>query len=179
MGPIRDLTWLTCGVASHADQTPELPSEDWAWASTHLPIACVDLVPVTRDSSCHVSQVGLILRHSPFGDVWCHLGGRVRYNETLEQAAKRHLSETLESTEVPALGMDPFFVNQYFPDQRLGLGHDPRKHAIAICYTLTFEEPALLIPRGEALAFQWFPNDSLPSPEKLWPGSQYMLSRLA
>lgn len=145
----------------------------------HLPIACVDLVPVTRDSSGDIRQIGLILRHSPFGDVWCHLGGRVRYGETLASASKRHLNETLDVTEAPVIGNDPFFVNQYFPDQRPGLGHDPRKHAIAICYTLTFEDSGAFVPRGEALAFQWFDHDMTPSDEHLWPGSQLMLNRVS
>ena len=39
----------------------------WQWISATLPIACVDVLPVVRDTSGGVVRIGLIERESPLG----------------------------------------------------------------------------------------------------------------
>ena len=158
-----------------------LDDDEWAGAVMHLPIACVDLVPVTRNLSGVIDRIGLVRREgSPSGrPVWCHLGGRVLINETLNDAAFRHLEDTLSNTGPIIIAPEPFFVNQYFRAPKEGFGLDFRKHAIAICYLIEFgnvdDSP---IPKGEALDFTWFALDNLPVDDELWPGCKIMLDRL-
>ncbi|GAB6903639.1 hypothetical protein JCM9957A_67310 [Kineosporia succinea] len=144
----------------------------------NLPIACVDLLPVQRDDTGRVSHVGLIERDSPMGRRWCHLGGRVGYDESLQEAGRRHLEDSLRDIGGVVVETEPYFVNQYFPSPRAGMGVDPRKHAVAVCYLALF--PSGSAPRAqgsEALNFQWFPVDALPDDDDFWPGSLLMIRR--
>lgn len=107
-----------------------LSDSEWANAVTHLPIACVDLVPISRNVVGAISRIGLIRRKdSPTGEpVWCHLGGRVLVNELLIDAAHRHLTATLDHTGPTIIQREPFFVNQYLRQASDGVGVDHRKH---------------------------------------------------
>lgn len=161
-----------------------LPAGTYALVERSVPLACVDFVPVretvTPDAATHV-EVGLILRDSPFGRVWCHLGGRIGRGETIRGALLRHAADTLNaSLDLPA-DPQPDHVYQWFPpDDRpadaaaLAHGDDPRKHAIGLSYLARLVgEPS---PRNEALDFGWFAPGALPEP--LWPGSAQLLERL-
>jgi ADP-ribose pyrophosphatase YjhB (NUDIX family) len=148
-----------------------LTDDEFSWASRHLPIACVDILPVVRDASGRVASVGLIRRDSPFGPVWCQVGGRLLYGETLDEGAQRHISETLGDVAA-TVGDEPFFVNEYFPQPRPPHGVDPRKHAVAVCFTADLGEPRITTG-GEATDFAWFNVDALP--DDLWPGTRRML----
>jgi ADP-ribose pyrophosphatase YjhB (NUDIX family) len=143
-----------------------------------VPILCVDFVPVRRRNAR--TEVGLILRDSPFGRVWCHLGGRVQHGETLADAIRRHAFDTLD-VEID-LGPDPqpVWVYQWFPDElrpQTGLvaGRDPRKHAIGLSFVIDLagKQPE---PRDEALDFAYFAPTKLPSP--LWPGCGNLIRQL-
>jgi hypothetical protein len=143
-----------------------------------IPIACVDFVAVRRGE--RGTEVGLILRESPFGQVWCHLGGRIQHGETVGDAIRRHTCDTLD-VEID-LGPDPqpLWVYQWLPDEyrpQTGLvtGRDPRKHAIGLSFVvdLTAED---VRPQNEALDFAYFPIGALPQP--LWPGCEYLVRQL-
>lgn len=157
-----------------------LEDAQWEEVVGRVPIACIDLLPVTRDAFGNVDRIGLILRDgAPSGvPVWCHLGGRVRLGETLTDAAHRHLAETLLDTGAANVGTESFFVNQYFPTPVAGAGRDNRKHAISSCYLVEFAPESAPRPRGEALAFQWFTATDVPSGDDLWPGCELMLERV-
>lgn len=140
-----------------------------------MPITCVDFVPLRGDA-----EIGLILRESPFGRVWCHLGGRVLHGETVAGALRRHAHDTLAVGLDLPLNPQPRFVYEWFPPDIAPTdgtvyGDDPRKHSIALSYVvaLSGERPH---PQNEALEFAWFDIDSLPSP--MWPGSADMIARL-
>jgi ADP-ribose pyrophosphatase YjhB (NUDIX family) len=155
-----------------------LSDDEWQWASQHLPIACVDILPIRRSSTGRTTHVGLIRRDSPMGQRWCHLGGRVWLGESLADAATRHLQDSITETELSALAPGPYFVNQYFQTPRPGMGLDPRKHAIASCYLAEFPGESHPIAHGvEALEFQWFAMDNIPSQSELWPGTRIMIDR--
>ena len=150
-----------------------LPADLYAQIEHSMPLACVDFVPV------HEGKVGLIFRESPFGRVWCHLGGRVLRGETLAGALRRHAADTLAVDLVLPPDPQPGYVYQWFPpelmpDDELQHGSDPRKHAIGLSYAV--EILGVPVPQNEALDFAWFSGDALPEP--LWPGTAQMLDRL-
>jgi ADP-ribose pyrophosphatase YjhB (NUDIX family) len=155
-----------------------IPDDLYTRIEQSIPISCVDFVPVRRRE--RGTEVGLILRESPFGQVWCHLGGRIQHGETVGDAIHRHARDTL-GVEID-LGPDPqpVWVYQWLPDElrpQTGLvtGHDPRKHAIGLSFVvdLTGEE---LHPQDEALDFAYFPIGALPQP--MWPGCEHLVRQL-
>jgi len=166
-------------VKNHTDH---LPHELYSIIEASVPIICVDIVPVILDEDGEVDSVGLILRKSPFGPVWCHLGGRVRYGETVADAIDRHVRETLSDTSaVIDDDPQPDYVYQWFPDAvaprgDLPFGTDPRKHAVALSFALELDGDPLPTEKGEALEFEYFPVEKLPRP--LWPGCEYLIERL-
>ncbi len=161
---------------------PFLATSCWEKATSRLPIVCVDVLPVQYDSSQRVSRVGLIRRKWPKStrEVWCHVGGRVWIGETLSEAADRHLRSSLAWSDDPVIADSPYFVNQYFKEEGKGEGWDPRKHAVASCFTAEFDasqEPCHV--GDEALDFRWFPLDALPPEADIWPGTMAMVTHPA
>ena len=163
---------------------PFLPAPLYATIEKSVPIICVDLIPVHYDAAGGVTEVGLILRDSPFGEVWCQLGGRVRYGETVNVALLRHLHETLAGSDVqlPA-DPQPDYVYQWFPDAvmpeapaGMRFGRDPRKHAITMCYRVTLLGTPVAIAGGEGRDFRYWPITALP--ENLWPGCDFLIAHL-
>jgi ADP-ribose pyrophosphatase YjhB (NUDIX family) len=157
-----------------------LPSDLYQTIERSIPIVCVDLL-LTRHASDGM-EVGLIKRRSPFGEVWCHLGGRVHYGETIRQAIDRHLTETVGPV-TPKLDQDPQpnYVYQWFPEDatppaELSFGRDPRKHSVALSFAFEVDGTPAAVPGGEALQFAYWPVTDLPEP--LWPGCEYLFSRL-
>ena len=123
---------------------PFLLAPPWATIEQSGPIICVDLIPVRWDADCQVSEVGLILRDSPLGEVWVNSAGACRYSETVNMALLRYLHETLANFDV-VLPIDTRldYVCQWFPDdvtlavpEGIRFGRDPRKHATTIYYCL-------------------------------------------
>lgn len=155
-----------------------LPPATYALIERSMPIACVDFLLVREGQSGR--EIGLILRESPHGQVWCHLGGRILRGETIRDALLRHADDTLGVGL--ALGPDPQpgYVYQWFPpnirpvDPLTAVGDDPRKHAIGLSFLV--EPRGAPHPRNEALEFGWFREDGLPEP--LWPGCQELFDRL-
>lgn len=161
------------------DEDPRaLSDESWGWVSRHMPIPCVDVLPVVRSPGGWITHVGLIRRTLQDRVVWCQVGGRLLYEETLQQGADRHLATTLRTEKPLAVASDPYFVNQYFPEGIVGFGKDPRKHAVAVCYLAEAASEAPIRGTGEALSFSWFEVDHLPADADLWPGTKLMLEAL-
>ncbi|MEX0152209.1 DUF4916 domain-containing protein [Microbacterium sp. LMI1-1-1.1] len=156
-----------------------LPADLYQQIEQSIPLACVDFVPVRKGSRGR--EYGLIQRDSPFGVVWCHLGGRISRGESVREALLRHAGDTL------AVGLDlsadpqPDYVYQWFPPSNrpadaadLVFGDDPRKHAIGLSFVVrALGDPQ---PRNEAHAFQWFAVGD--RPEGLWPGCAALLDHL-
>lgn len=91
-----------------------------------------------------MSEVGLILRDSPLGEVWANSAGACRYGETVNMALLRYLHETLANFDV-VLPIDTRldYVYQWCPDdvtlavlEGTRFGRDTRKHATTIYYCL-------------------------------------------
>lgn len=154
-----------------------LPDALYQQIEQSMPIACVDFVAVRNVDGCR--QVGLILRDSPHGRVWCHLGGRIERSETIAQAIRRHARETVGLEPVLPLNPQPDDVYEWFPadiapHDGTVYGDDPRKHAIGLSFVIALEGEAR--PANEALDFAYFPEEALPSP--LWPGCRQLFARL-
>ncbi|TQK18619.1 ADP-ribose pyrophosphatase YjhB (NUDIX family) [Microbacterium sp. SLBN-154] len=153
-----------------------LPAERYRLVEDTMPIACVDFFPQQPDTR---AEVGLILRDSPFGKVWCHLGGRILRGESIRQALLRHAKDTLDVTLRLPRDPQPLDVYQWFPPDDTPAdsddhGVDPRKHAIGLSFIIELEGAPE--PRNEADDFAWFPSEDLPAP--LWPGTEPLLRRL-
>lgn len=156
-----------------------LPPDFYAQIERSVPLACVDFVPVQARDEC--TEVGLILRDSPFGRVWCHLGGRILRGESISGAIHRHATDTLGDGVTVDLTDDPQpdYVYQWFPPDIAPAdapphGDDPRKHAIGLSYVVALTgEPR---PANEAYEFGYFSLAALPEP--LWPGTRGLLDRL-
>lgn len=156
-----------------------LPDELYAQVEESMPIICVDFVPLRHAKAR--TEIGLILRDSPFGQVWCHLGGRISHGETIADALQRHCHDTLSTGLILEADPQPAHVYQWFPptdipESARGLSHglDPRKHSVGLSFTVKLDgEPS---PRTEALEFGWFATGEYPGP--LWPGCRSLLSHL-
>ena len=156
-----------------------LPGELYSTIEQSMPIACVDFIPV-RTVGDGRREIGLILRDSPFGEVWCHLGGRVNRGETIVQALRRHARDTLDVDLAIASNAQPDYVYEWFPPDiaptdGTAHGDDPRKHAIGLSFVVDLiGTPA---PRNEAVDFSWFERDAWP--HAVWPGARFLAEVLA
>lgn len=154
-----------------------LPDELYAQIEASVPVACVDFVPVRITD--RGGEFGLILRDSPYGRVWCHLGGRVRHGETLAAALQRHARDTLGASLALSNDPQPGYVYQWFPESiaptdGTPFGKDERKHSIGMAFIVELSgEP---VARNEAHEFAWIPAGDLPTP--LWPGCRHLFERL-
>lgn len=155
-----------------------LPDDVYALVERSVPIACVDFVPV-RMAPDGRREIGLILRDSPFGRVWCHLGGRVQHGETVVGALRRHARDTLDVGVMVEPNAQPAYVYEWFPPDVApadGTSHgvDPRKHSIGLSFVVAIEgDPT---PQNEALDFGYFDPAALPEP--MWPGSAELVGLL-
>ena len=122
-----------------------------------LPITYVHGVPVEVDESGTVSRIGLLLRSLPDGTLGREItGGRVKYSESLRSALARHAEKDLGPLALPQLpqSLTPFLVAEYFPTEGVSQYHDPRQHAIALCYIVPVRGECS--PRQDALSLDWF-----------------------
>ena len=165
------------GVASGQDGTVTfLPEALYAQIEQSIPIVAVDFVPLDAVTA----RIGLILRESPFGRVWCHLGGRVLYGETIEAALRRQAQITLGVDARLDRDPQPDYVYQWFPPAVAPIdgtphGDDPRKHSIGLAFIVELVgEPQ---QAGEALDFAYFDVKELPEP--LWPGTRHVVEALS
>jgi ADP-ribose pyrophosphatase YjhB (NUDIX family) len=127
-----------------------------------VPILCVDLLP--RRSAGAGARYLLIRRQDRVGRLgWNMVGGRIRIDEPIGDAAQRHLTETLGS-KVSPLARDwtaPDLIAEYARSPGGGAPVDPDQHAVALTYVVDLDgEP---VAAGEATGFAWFEAESLPA----------------
>lgn len=154
-----------------------LPADTYRLIEQSMPIACVDFVLV-RERNGH-RELGLILRDSPHGRVWCHLGGRIQRGETIAGAIRRHSRETIGIEPTLPLNPQPDYVYEWFPPDLTPAdgtvsGDDPRKHAIGLSFVLDVEGAPRA--RNEGLDFDYFAPGALPA--NLWPGCRKLFALL-
>jgi ADP-ribose pyrophosphatase YjhB (NUDIX family) len=143
-----------------------------------VPIVYVDAVLVDP----RTGHIGLIRRASPYGSVWCQVGGRVFRGETIRSALRRHIESTLAGLVID-LPPDPqpHHVYQWFPEEMqprepIQFGQDSRKHAVAMVFLVQVTGEPNVILGGEAEEFGFFEPTRLPAP--LWPGCEALLTIL-
>lgn len=155
-----------------------LPDDIYHQIEQSMPIACVDFV-ATRTGLDGMREYGLIRRHSPYGEVWCHLGGRIHRGETIVQALQRHADDTLGVNLDLPIDPQPAYTYQWFPKtdaptDGTPYGRDERKHSIGMAFLAELTgEPS---PRNEAIDFAWFTSASMP--EDVWPGCAHLFAKL-
>ena len=121
-----------------------------------MPIAYVEVVPVRTDEFGRILQVGSLLRVTDDGSVERALiSGRVLFHETLREAIARNIAKDLGSLALPQLPVtpQPFTVAEFFPTPGIGEYHDPRQHAIALCYVVPIAGDCR--PQDETLDVEW------------------------
>jgi len=146
----------------------DLTEEELHRARELVPIACVDVLPWRR-SEAHDIEVCLIEREDRPGQ-WNLIGGRIRREETVGAAVRRHLLSTL-GPGVSWTRSDfsqPEVVGQYFPARTGDHGLDPRQHAISLTYAL--ELAGEVRAGGEATTYRWLGLDELPERDQIGYG---------
>ncbi len=146
-----------------------LSPTDYAHIQQTMPIPCIDILPLQLHppTTPTTPQVGLILRNTPQNkNAWCLVGGRLFRNESIAQCITRQLHQTLGQNIRFPLDPDPqpLYIAQYFPTPHPDVPHciDLRQHSLALTFAIPIEgDPTA---QDEALNFQWFPTNALPSP---------------
>jgi len=127
-----------------------------AEARRRLPILYVEAVPVRTDGTGAVTEVGILLRATPLGEITRSIvSGRVRYGETVRDALFRHLENDLGPMAFPQLPPQPvpFTVAEYFPIPGVSAYHDDRQHAVSLAYVVPVT--GTCDPRQDALEVTW------------------------
>lgn len=149
----------------------ELPAADTGWLSDEelqfvrgrLPMLYVEAVPVRVDGTGAVTEVGLLLRGTPEGEMTRALvSGRVRYGETIREALFRHLENDLGPMAFPQIpaSMNPACIAEYFPLPGISRLVDERQHAVSMVYLVPVT--GTCNPRQDALEVTWLsPSDAL------------------
>lgn len=133
-----------------------LSTDDLQQARERLPIVYVEAVPVRIDSVGRIASVGLLLRAMPDGSISRALvSGRVLYGERVRDALLRHIEKDLGPMALPRLPVSPtpFTVAEYFPDASVTGYHDPRQHAVSLCFIVPCDGDCS--PSQSALDLTW------------------------
>ncbi len=138
-------------------QNPGWLSEvELAEARRRLPMLYVEAVPVRTDGVGAVTEVGILLRATPLGEITRTIvSGRVRYGETVRDALFRHVENDLGPMAFPLLPPQPvpFTVAEYFPIPGVSAFHDDRQHAVSLAFVVPVS--GTCEPRQDALEVTW------------------------
>ncbi|WP_438353846.1 NUDIX hydrolase family protein [Microbacterium sp. CJ88] len=135
-----------------------LSEVELAEARRRMPMLYVEAVPVRVDGMGAVTDVGILLRATPVGEITRTIvSGRVRYGETIRDALFRHLENDLGPMAFPLLPPQPlpFTVAEYFPMPGLSAFHDDRQHAVSLAFVVPVT--GTCEPRQDALEVTWMP----------------------
>lgn len=124
----------------------------------------VEAIPVRTDGSGQVTEVGILLRSTPMGEMTRTIvSGRVRFGETIRDALFRHVENDLGPMAFPLLPPQPlpFTVAEYFPIPGVSAYHDDRQHAVSLAFVVPVT--GTREPRQDALEVTWFPPEAAAS----------------
>lgn len=133
-----------------------LTDVELAEARRRLPMLYVEALPVRTDGVGAVTEVGILLRATPLGEITRTLvSGRVRYGETVRDALFRHVENDLGPMAFPLLPPQPapFTVAEYFPIPGVSAFHDDRQHAVSLAFIVPVT--GTCEPRQDALEVTW------------------------
>lgn len=154
-------------------------AEKWREIEALMPISCVDILPWRRFPDGK-ARVLLIRRRDQEGALrWNLTGGRIRIDETVANAVKRHIHETL------GVGLHwqrqdfryPDVIGEYLRKVTTGYGFDPRHHAIGLSYSLECDGD--VVAAGDARACAYFAVDCLPDPDEIGFSQANIIYQLA
>jgi len=136
---------------------------EYAQLRRRMPIPYVNAIPVRVGETGNVERIGLLLRSLEDGTLGREVvGGRIRFHETIRTALVRHAENDLGPMALPVIppAIAPFHIAEYFPTEGSALLHDPRQHAIAMCFIRGARGES---PRGaDALSLDWLtPEETL------------------
>ncbi|MFJ4254722.1 DUF4916 domain-containing protein [Microbacterium sp. NPDC090003] len=166
------------GLGGFGDGAPRPPAPDAnpGWLSDveleearrHLPMLYVEAIPVRTDGSGQVSEIGILLRSTPMGEMTRTIvSGRVRFGETIRDALFRHVENDLGPMAFPLLPPQPlpFTVAEYFPIPGVSAYHDDRQHAVSLAFVVPVT--GTCEPRQDALEVTWFSPEAAGS-DAVW-----------
>ncbi|MBO0981636.1 DUF4916 domain-containing protein [Microbacterium sp. SD291] len=153
------------GLGGFGDAQPPAPSGNPGWltdfeleeARRRLPMLYVEAIPVRTDGSGQVTELGILLRSTPMGEMTRTIvSGRVRFGETIRDALFRHVENDLGPMAFPLLPPQPlpFTVAEYFPIPGVSAYHDDRQHAVSLAFVVPVT--GTCEPRQDALEVTWF-----------------------
>src|SRR6218665_4009385 len=125
-------------------------------ARRRLPMLYVEAIPVRTDGSGVVTEIGILLRSTPLGEMTRTIvSGRVRFGETIRDALSRHVENDLGPMAFPMLPPQPlpFTVAEYFPIPGVSAYHDDRQHAVSLAFVVPVT--GTCEPRQDALEVTW------------------------
>lgn len=160
-------------------QSNWLSDDDINTTRGQMPIVYVNAIPVRVDDLGTVTNIGLLLRLGPSGEVHREVvSGRILHGERIRDALLRHLEKDLGPLALPRLpqSVQPFTVVEYFPNPDITGYHDPRQHAVSLAYIVPVEGDCE--PSQEALDLVWLRPDEVLSPTvaaELLPGHLKLL----
>ena len=147
------------------DSNPGWLSEyELAEARRHLPMLYVEAIPVRTDGSGQVTEIGILLRSTPMGEMTRTIvSGRVRFGETIRDALFRHVENDLGPMAFQLLPPQPlpFTVAEYFPIPGVSAYHDDRQHAVSLAFVVPVT--GTCEPRQDALEVTWFSPEAAAS----------------
>ncbi|GAB3595382.1 NUDIX hydrolase family protein [Microbacterium tumbae] len=150
------------GTPANAGNPAWLSEFELAEARRRLPMLYVEALPVRTDGSGQVTEVGILLRSTPLGEMTRTIvSGRVRFGETIRDALFRHVENDLGPMAFPLLPPQPlpFAVAEYFPIPGVSAFHDDRQHAVSLAFVVPVT--GTCEPRQDALEVTWFaPEDA-------------------
>ena len=160
------------GLGSFRDANPPVPDANPGWLSDveleearrHLPMLYVEAIPVRTDGSGQVTEIGVLLRSTPLGEITRTIvSGRVRFGETIRDALFRHVENDLAPMAFPLLPPQPlpFTVAEYFPIPGVSAYHDDRQHAVSLAFVVPVT--GTCEPRQDALEVTWFSPEAAAS----------------
>jgi len=139
-----------------------LPDDQWQLVQSHLPIFCVDVVPVRRPEPRGGVELGLILRRTPDRGVrWCVIGGRLLIDETIADAATREIRSALGDSLTPSTDRQPPpLLVEYTRTRRTDGVYDLRQHSISATLPRWMSGDGAAVG-PEALDFRWWRAEAL------------------
>lgn len=133
-----------------------LSEEELVAARGRVPFVYVEAIPVRLDGMGQVTEVGLLFRATPSGEMTrTFVSGRVRYGETIREALFRHIENDLGPMVFPQLPatLVPAQVAEYFPIPGISPFVDERQHAVSLVYAVPVTGECN--PRQDALEVSW------------------------
>ncbi len=160
------------GLGGFDGAQPPTPDANPGWLSDveleearrRMPMLYVEAIPVRTDGSGQVTEIGILLRSTPLGEMTRTIvSGRVRFGETIRDALFRHVENDLGPMAFPLLPASPlpFTVAEYFPLPGVSAYHDDRQHAVSLAFVVPVT--GTCEPRQDALEVTWFSPEAAAS----------------